>query len=124
MRNMPAGTGTDVVVDANGVLKEKSSSRRYKENIRELEPDPSLIFQLKPVRFDWKTTGEEDIGLIAEDVEEIIPDLVIHDAENKPDAVKYDKLAVYLLQVVKAQEDKISVLEQEIANLKKQQGVD
>jgi hypothetical protein len=117
LRSMSTGTGTDVVVDANGVLLKKSSSIRYKQNIRRLDSTPGQILQLNPVRFDWKTTGEADIGLIAEEVEKAVPDLVIYDKEGKPDAVKYDKMTVYLLQVVKAQQEQIDVLKAKLDQL-------
>jgi hypothetical protein len=117
LRSMSTGTGTDVVVDANGVLLKKSSSIRYKQNIRKLDSNPDQILQLNPVRFDWKTTGEADIGLIAEEVEKAVPDLVIYDKEGKPDAVKYDKMTVYLLQVVKAQQEQIDVLKAKLEKL-------
>jgi hypothetical protein len=99
--SMGTGTGTNVERLNDGQLVRNTSSRRYKENIRELDIDPSLIFELDPVRFDWKRTGQEDIGLIAEDVDQVIPDLVIYDNQDKPDAVKYNKVAIYLLEVVK-----------------------
>jgi hypothetical protein len=117
VRSMSTGTGTDVVVDANGVLLRKSSSIRYKKNIRELDSNPDQILQLNPVRFDWKTTGEVDIGLIAEEVEKAVPDLVIYDKEGKPDAVKYDKIAVYLLELVKAQQEQIDALKAKLEKL-------
>jgi len=101
LRDMPTGAGTTVIVDTAGVLKKLTSSRRYKQNIRELEADTSLIFGLRPVRFEWKTTGEQDIGLIAEEVEKMLPDLVIYDNQGRPDAVKYDKVAIYLLAAIK-----------------------
>ena len=114
-----SGTGTDVVIDGNGKLLKKSSSKSYKENIRELNTDPSLLFQLEPVRFEWRTTGEEDIGLVAEKVDEVMPDLVICNKEGKPDAVKYDRISLYLLEIVKEQQERISALEKEILDLKR-----
>ena len=115
------GSGTiGVEVDANGVLwKVSPSSKRYKKNIRRLQIDPEEVLKLQTVRFEWKTTGKEDVGLIAEDVEEAVPDLVIYNGEGEPEAVKYDKVAIYLLEVVKAQEERISALEKEIAQLRK-----
>ncbi|MGB2697377.1 MAG: tail fiber domain-containing protein, partial [Candidatus Zixiibacteriota bacterium] len=101
MPNLNSGMLGQKVLWWDDTLYVESSSRRYKENIRELNIDASLIFQLDPVRFDWKKTGEEDIGLIAEDVDQVIPDLVIYDGEGKPESVKYDKVAIYLLEVVK-----------------------
>ena len=87
------------------------SSRRYKVNVTDLEIDPDDVLKLRPVRFQWKTTGDEDIGLIAEDLAERLPDLVICDKAQQPDGVKYDRVALYLLTVVKAQQQRISALE-------------
>ena len=94
---------TGVVVDANGVLyKEISpSSIRYKKNIREIEIDPENILKLQTVRFEWKESGKEDVGLIAEEVEKAVPDLVIYNDQGRPNGVRYDKLALYLLETVK-----------------------
>jgi len=108
----------DVQVNNDGDLCRVSSSKRYKKNIRGLESDLDKILNLKPVSFEWKTTSERDIGLIAEDVHELIPELVGYDKEGRPDAVKYDKVAIYLLEVVRIQHERISALEKEIAELK------
>jgi len=106
------GAATTVVADYNGKLwRAGISSRRYKTSIQNLESDPGRVLELRPVRFQWKTTGQQDIGLIAEEVEAIAKDLVIYDQEGRPDAVKYDKVAVYLLSVVKAQQHRIDTLE-------------
>ena len=74
--------------------------------------------------FKWKTTGGEDIGLIAEQVDKVMPELVIYDKENKPDAVKYERISLYLLEIVKEQQklleqqhERISVLEKQISDL-------
>ncbi len=117
LRNMGSSTGTDVVVDANGKLWKKSSSIRYKQNIRKLDSAPEQLLQLQPRRFEWKTTEEEDIGLIAEEVEKVIPDLVIYDKEGRPDAVKYDKITIYLLEVVKTQQEQIDDLKAKLEEL-------
>ena len=117
VRNMFSATGTNVVITTDGYLRKESSSKRYKGDIRKLKIFPEEIFKLQPVSFKWKTTGEEDIGLIAEDVENVIPDLVIYDSEGKPDAVKYDKVAIYLLDVVKMLKVKNEELEKRIKAL-------
>jgi len=119
LRGMSSSSGTDVVVDGNGTLYRKSSSRKYKENIERLNSDPHSVFELTPVRFEWKTTGAKDIGLVAEDVVKSVPDLVILDNEGKPDAVKYDRLTLYLLELAKNQQEKISELEKRIDELEK-----
>jgi hypothetical protein len=94
---------TGVVVDANGVLYKElpASSIRYKKNIREIKINPEDILKLQTVRFEWKKSGKEDVGLIAEDVEKTVPDLVIYDDQGQPNGVRYNKLALYLLETVK-----------------------
>jgi hypothetical protein len=117
---MTPGGGSNVVVDPAGkILMYFASSRRYKENISRLEIAPDDVFKLQPVRFTWKTTGQEDIGLIAEDVAEAVPDLVLYNSEGEPEAVKYDRIAVYLLEVVKQQQARISALEKQLARPEK-----
>jgi hypothetical protein len=114
------GDATPVVVDDDGVLyKSSPSSKRYKQNIRNLDVDPEKVLKLQSVRFEWKKNGAEDIGLIAEEVQQVIPDLVRYNKDGNPEGVRYDKLAVYLLEALKAQQERISTLEREIDDLKK-----
>jgi hypothetical protein len=110
LRGIGTGTGTAVVADANGKLWKQSSSRRYKTNIEALDTGLDAVLNLRPVRFEYKESGQKDIGLIAEEVEKVSKDLVIYDNEGKPDAVKYDKVALYLLTVVKNQQEEIAAL--------------
>jgi len=104
----------NVVVDDTGKLWEQASSRRYKTNIENLETNPDVVLKLRPVSFQWKTTGQQDIGLIAEEVDALLKDLVMYDKEGKPKSVKYDRVAVYLLAVVKAQQSRIEALEKKV----------
>ena len=92
-----------VVNPSTGKLyrRDSKSSRRYKKDIRELGIDGDKILQMEPVRFAWKENDMEDVGLIAEDVAKLIPELVIYDEENRPDAVRYDKVVIYLLAALK-----------------------
>ena len=115
LRGLGSSAGTAIVADGNGKLWKLSSSKRYKTHIEALDADTDAVLKLRPVRFQWKTTGQNDIGLIAEEVEQQLSDLVIYDNEGKPDAVKYDRIALYLLDLVKAQQDKIAVLEETVA---------
>jgi hypothetical protein len=117
VRTLPAGGGTPVVADPDGKLLKASSSQRYKTNIESLDADTDAVLNLRPVRFQWKTTGQEDIGLIAEEVEQQLSDLVIYDNQGRPDGVKYDKVALHLLGVVKAQQEKIAELEKRLETL-------
>jgi len=112
-----SGGSYDVRVQSDGDLVRAISSRRYKEDVRDLEVDFQKVLKLRPVRFKWRETAEEDVGLIAEEVDEAMEDLVVCDAEGRPDAVRYDKLGVYLLAVVKEQQQIIAELQDRIAPL-------
>jgi hypothetical protein len=122
LRGIEFGDGNHVVVDASGKLwRERppgSSSQRYKHNVADLPAAGDAVLGLRPVSFAWNSTGQPDIGLIAEEVAEVLPDLVICSADGQPDAVKYDKLALYLLDVVKSQREQISAQENELTRLR------
>jgi hypothetical protein len=124
LRRIAAGSGTAVVVDQNGKLWKQSSSQRYKTSIQDLRADPDKVLGLRPVRFQWTTTSQEDIGLIAEEVEGLLKDMVIYDQEGRPDAVKYDKVSLYLLQVVKDLKSENESLRQRVDALEKRMGLD
>jgi hypothetical protein len=117
------GIGTDpggtvaVLVDNDGVLYKSSSSIRYKQNVKELQIDLNDVLGLQSVRFEWKENGKEDVGLIAEDVEQIIPDLVSYNNDGKPNGVRYEKLSVYLLEALKELKAENEILKQRIEAL-------
>ena len=117
LRVMSIATATPVHVLADGTLVKSGSSRRYKTGFEDLRADPDTVLKLNPVRFQWKTTGQEDIGLIAEEVDKVLKDLVVYDNEGRPEAVKYDRVALYLLGTVKAQQERIAGLEARLAAL-------
>ena len=78
-----------------------TSSARYKENIRDLEIDTSNIYSLRPVSYNAITEkGVEEhnsFGLVAEEVNEIYPELISYNEKGQPDAVSYLRLPVFLL---------------------------
>jgi len=100
--NVP-GVGRVVRISSDGTLgTTEASSKRYKENIAPLARDFSNILQARPVAFTWKKSKDRGIGLIAEDMDELgLHDLVIYDAEGRPDGVRYEFVSLYLLEVVK-----------------------
>ena len=59
------------------------------------------LFELKPVAFHYKKeidpAGRPQLGLVAEDVEKVNPDLVVRDKEGKPYSVRYDQVNAMLL---------------------------
>jgi len=96
-----------------------SSSLRYKTNIAPLTSGLSLIQLLRPITFDWKASGEHDLGLGAEDVARVDPLLVVHNAKGEVEGVKYDRIAVVLVNAVREQQQQIEQLQREILALKR-----
>jgi hypothetical protein len=95
----------------------ETSARKYKENIIDLESG-DLIHKLRPVTFNWKTTGEKDYGLIAEEVNEHLPELVKKDLLGEVEGIKYSKLTSLLIKVVQDQQQQIDRLTKDVNWLK------
>lgn len=116
---VPAVSGRALVIDTEGRVGVAVSSRRYKTDVQNLQTDADAVLNLQPVRFKYKDSGQEDVGLIAEQVEEHVADLVIYDKQGRPEAVKYDRLGVYLLEVVKQLKAENNRLKDRIDQLEK-----
>ena len=132
-------TGTTIIL-ASGVLRTVSSSLRYKENIKDLQFDKSKILSIRPVSFNYKESGSYNVGVIAEEVEQLIPELVIYDRvpmldekgekmrdengtylfkeEWRPESVNYDGIAMSLIPIVREHEQTIALQNKEISALK------
>lgn len=93
----------------------QTSSRKEKENIRPIE-DASKILELEAVAFDFKdkAKGTDRRGFIAEDVAEILPNLVKPESENGPASLDYIGMIPYLQAVIKEQEARIKALEEKL----------
>jgi len=109
MQGLPTGTNVAVHISSTGRLVRATSSRRYKDHIEplDLSSQSEALFQLQPVSYDYRESGQHDIGLIAEEVAELIPELVTYDQEGRPEAVKYDKGFLYLLDVARRQQQEL-----------------
>jgi hypothetical protein len=100
-----------VWVGSDNLLGKNTSSARYKANIRQHRIDPARVLALEPVLYERKHNGGvTEYGLIAEQVAEQVPELAqwFH---GHIDNVRYDLLAVALLQVVKDQDRRLRALE-------------
>jgi hypothetical protein len=91
-----------------------SSSLRYKTNIVRFGLGLSLVRQLQPITFDWKEGGMHDLGLGAEDVAAIEPLLVTYNEKGEVEGVKYDRIAVVLVNAVKEQQFRIERQQKQI----------
>jgi hypothetical protein len=79
----------------------ENSSIRYKENIEAIKYGLDKVVQLRGVTYNKKDTGVREIGLIAEEVESILPDLVLKNQEGEPDSVSYGRITAVLIEAIK-----------------------
>ena len=88
-----------VMIDSGGQLGTASSSRRFKHEIKSMDSASEAILALKPVTFHYKgdKTGTPQFGLIAEEVAEVNPDLVVRDKNGEIYTVRYDAVNAMLL---------------------------
>jgi uncharacterized coiled-coil protein SlyX len=89
----------NVVIDSDGQLGTVSSSRRFKKEIKPMDTASEAILALKPVTFHYEgdETNRSEFGLIAEEVAQVNPDLVVHDENGEIYTVRYEAVNAMLL---------------------------
>ena len=118
--SLGASGATSVCRNTNNQLSTCSSSLRYKSGITPYRAGLNLVDRLQPITFNWIDSGMLDVGLGAEDVEKIEPLLVTHNSEGNVEGVKYDRVAVILLNAVKEQQAQIEEQRKQILEQGKQ----
>ena len=99
------------------------SSRRLKHNIRSLNGALDKVERLRGVYFDWKTTGKHDVGLIAEEVAQVLPEVVSFETNGlDARAVDYSRLTAVLVEAMKEQQSEIRDLKLQIGKLRNRPG--
>jgi len=117
-----SGTQTVYAYGQSGVITcvsvQQTSSRKVKENIKPIE-DAKKILDLNAVSFDYKNKeqGTNKRGFIAEDVAEVLPNLVTPETEETPACLDYLQMIPYLQAVIKDQEKRIEALEKRLKAL-------
>jgi hypothetical protein len=109
-----AASSTHICINAFTHLSTCSSSLRYKEQVRSFRAGLDLLQRLRPVTFNWKATGEHDLGLIAEEVALIEPLLITHNKSGQIEGVKYDQLNVVLINAVREQQEIINAQQKRV----------
>ena len=107
-----------VVIDTNGQLGTVSSSRRFKTDIADMGDTTETLMSLRPVQFRYTAYGPGaplQFGLIAEEVAEVAPELVAHDANGEIETVFYDKVNAMLLNQVQTQQRQIESQKEQFA---------
>ena len=109
------GNTGDSLKVAGDVVAFVSSDKRYKDNIVNISSPLDKLSKINGVSFTWneishKQTGKKDIGVIAQEIEEVLPEIV-ETRDNGYKAVDYPKLTALLIEAVKELSDKVKKLE-------------
>ena len=86
-----------------------SSDKRLKKNIKTVESALDKVIALRGVSFNWEEGGAKAIGLIAQEAEQVIPEIVLQD-ENGYLGIKYNNLIGVLVEAIKEQQEQINTL--------------
>jgi hypothetical protein len=102
INGVTVSSGVPVLINSSGQLGTILSSRRFKEEIRDMSDASSRLLRLRPVTFRYKPEyqkGERALqyGLIAEEVAEVFPDLVQYSETGQANTVYYHLLTPMLL---------------------------
>ena len=119
--NVTSSGGTAVFINSDGKLGTSTSSKRFKEEIKPMDKASEALFVLRPVAFRYKQEIDpartRQLGLVAEDVEKVSPDLVVRDKEGKPHSVRYDQVNAMLLNEFLKEHRKVQELEKQVEKL-------
>lgn len=94
----------------SGTLTENSSVR-WKENIQDLSGSLDKVEKLRGVTYNKKGETSTEIGLIAEEVEEVYPEFVEYDEKGQPVGLHYTRLTAVLIESIKELKSRITELE-------------
>ena len=120
---VPAAAGTMAVSGQDitfGVVTatdfNTTSDETLKKNIGEISDALDLVDKLQGVNFTWKANDVEEIGLIAQEVEKVVPKVVSTDSDGIK-SIKYGNLVALLIQAIREQKDTIDSWSKKIDDL-------
>lgn len=116
------GSTQPVIIDQFGQLGTTKSSARYKENIQKMKSRNVLGLEPKEFNYIADPAKRKHFGLIAEEVNIVCPELVVHDKDGVIESVAYHDLPVLLLKELKKQRKLIEKLMKEVEYLKLDRG--
>ena len=95
-----AGSNTLKINTTTKEVTYDTSSARYKDNIRDSVYGLDAVMALRSAMFEYKKEQRTDVGLIAEEVDLVIPELVGKNADGEPDSVSYDRMVSVLVKAI------------------------
>jgi len=116
--------GADAVpvsIDSSNKLGTITSSKRFKKDIKSMNDASTSVLALRPVTFRYKSdnTNTPQFGLIAEEVAEVNPDLVVRDKKGELLTVRYDAVNAMLINEFLKEHRKVEKLEATVAQQRK-----
>ncbi len=109
-------------LDVDGDIQAKAffyfSDESLKKNIKTIPSALKNILSMRGVKFNWKSDGKPSVGVIAQEVESIYPELVKTDPSTGLKSVEYGNLVGPLIEAIKEQQKQIQELRQEVELLK------
>jgi hypothetical protein len=120
--SLASGAGTNALrwSTATGQMTYDTSSARYKDNIRNSVYGLSHVMQMRSAQFEYKDDGRSDVGLIAEELQPIVPELVGLNKDGQADSVSYDRMVSVLVKAVQELKAELDTVKTELATLKGQ----
>ena len=91
----------------------QNSDIRLKENIKPIESALDKVKQMQGVEFNKINNDTKEIGVIAQDIEKVIPELVLEDKEGIK-SVAYGNITAVLIEAIKEQQKQIEELKQQL----------
>ena len=114
----PNGTSTFLNVNITGIATaadfNSSSDIKLKTNVQRISDPLDKIIRIEGVSFNWKKDNSPSIGVIANELEKVLPQLV---TDSDPKAVNYNGLIGVLIEAVKEQQSEIDSLKERISKL-------
>jgi len=98
-----------------------TSDINLKDNVKVIDDPLAKVMQINGVSFNWKSTTGTSAGVIAQDVEKVLPEIV-HDGSDGFKTLNYNGLIGLLIEAVKEQNETIEVLKQKINTLEERLG--
>ena len=109
-----AAGSTNLCRNASNEIGTCSSSLRYKKDVRSFRGGLNIINRLRPISFSWKQGGLSDIGLGAEEVEQVEPLLTFRNDKGEIEGVKYNQLSAVFINAFKEQQAQIQQQQEQI----------
>jgi hypothetical protein len=114
--SLASASSRTLCINSN-VISSCSSSRRYKENIQDLDMGLEELMKMRPVSFKWKGRDENDFGFIAEEMHEINPILDTYE-KGRIEGVKYPQLTAVIVKAIQKQQKQIETDHKVLADLR------